>query len=153
MPALTVGKVAPDFALPTLNGGSFSLHDALKRGPVVLAFFTISCPVCQFAFPYVERLHQAYKGKNVTIIGVSQGDAKNTALFVKEFGITFPVALDDPKKYLASNAYGLTNVPTIFCVSPAGEIEQSIVGWSRADMEELSRTLRRVGAGERGSDF
>jgi peroxiredoxin len=141
MPALTAGKVAPDFTSPTLDGGSFSLRDALKRGPVVLAFFKISCPICQFAFPYVERLHEAYKGKSVTVIGVSQNDRKDTAQFVKEYGITFPVALDDPKKYPASNAYGLTNVPTIFYVSPDGDVEQSSVGWSRSDMEELTRRL------------
>src|SRR3974390_1048629 len=117
MPALTAGKAAPDFTLPTLDGGSFSLHDALKRGPVVLAFFKISCPVCQLAFPYVERIQKAYKDKGVTVVGVSQNDRKDTALFVKEWGITFPVALDDPKKYPASNAYGLTNVPTVFYVS------------------------------------
>jgi peroxiredoxin len=141
MPALTAGKVAPEFTLPALDGGSFSLRDALKRGPVVLAFFKISCPVCQFALPYVERLQQAFKDKNVTIIGVSQNDRKDTAMFVKEYGITFPVALDDVQKYPVSNAYGLTNVPTLFYVSQDGEIEQSIVGWSRSDMEELSGRL------------
>jgi peroxiredoxin len=141
MPALMAGKVAPDFTLPTLKGGSVSLGDALKRGPVVLAFFKISCPVCQFAFPYIERLQQAYKDKSITVIGVSQNDARDTTLFAKEYGITFPLALDDPKKYLVSNAYGLTNVPTVFYVAPDGEIELSSVGWSRADMEELARRV------------
>lgn len=141
MAALTAGKVAPNFTLPTLDGMSISLREALKRGPLVLAFFKISCPVCQFAFPYVERLHRAFKGKNVTVLGASQNDRKDTALFAKEYGITFPLVLDDPKQYAVSNAYGLTNVPTIFHISPDGEIEQSIVGWSRGDMEELTRRL------------
>lgn len=137
MPALTVGKKAPDFTLPLLNGGTFSLQQALKNGPVVLAFFKISCPVCQFAFPYIERLHQAYKAKNVTVIGISQNESKDAARFAKEYGLTLPIALDDLKKYPVSNAYGLTNVPTVFYVSSDGEIRSSIVGWSRSDMETI----------------
>ena len=58
MPALAVGKKAPDFTLPVMDGKSFSLQGALTRGPVVAAFFKISCPVCQFAFPFLERIYK-----------------------------------------------------------------------------------------------
>ncbi len=139
MEVLTVGTKAPDISLSQLGGGQFSLHDALKKGPVALAFFKISCPVCQFAFPYLERLHQALKGTNFSVIGVSQNDATATAQFVKEYGITFPVVLDDQKKYPTSNAYGLTNVPTVFYVASDGTITRSSVGWSRDDIEAIAR--------------
>jgi hypothetical protein len=49
--------------------------------------------------------------------------------------------LDDPAHYPASNAYGLTNVPTVFCLAPSGEIEVSCVGWSKADVEAINRNL------------
>ncbi|HJX85235.1 MAG TPA: hypothetical protein VJ723_12905, partial [Candidatus Angelobacter sp.] len=39
------------------------------------------------------------------------------------------------------NAYGLTNVPSIFLISPDGEIQLSSVGWSKADAEEINRKL------------
>ncbi len=139
MPALTVGKKAPDISLPLLGGGNFSLEDALKKGPVVLAFFKISCPVCQFAFPYLQRLYEAFKETDFTIIGVSQNDEAATAQFAREYGITFPIALDDQKKYPASNAYGLTNVPTVFYVASDGSIKESSVGWSRDDIEAIAR--------------
>ena len=141
MAALDSGIKAPDFTLPLLQGGKFSLKDALERGPVLLAFFKISCPVCQFAFPYYERLYKAYGKGPVTIVGVSQDNAADTRRFLQEFGITFPIALDDPGKYAVSNAYGLTNVPTLFLVSPSGEIELSSVGWSRQDYEQIGREL------------
>jgi peroxiredoxin len=141
MQALATGKRAPDFSLPTMDGGQFSLSDTLKRGPAVLVFFKISCPVCQFALPFFERIYQAAKGKSVTIIGVSQNSKKDTDFFKKQYGITLPIALDDPKGYPASNAYGLTNVPTIFYVNQDGNIEISAVGWSRADVEEIARKI------------
>ena len=114
MAALATGTKAPDFELRTLDGKPFSLNDKLARGPVVLAFFKVSCPTCQYALPFLERLHKAYGHNGVTLVGVSQNDAGDTGAFNKEFGITFPMLLDDTRSYPASNAYGLTNVPSIF---------------------------------------
>lgn len=145
MTALATGKKAPQFDLKTMDGKPFSLGEALADGPVVLAFFKVSCPVCQYAFPFLERLHKAYKQKGYTLVGVSQNDAKDTAAFNKEFGVTFPVLLDDPRSYPVSNAYGLTNVPTIFWIAQAGEIEVSSVGWVKADFEEIGRKMAGAG--------
>ena len=145
MPALQSGVKAPEIKLPLLDGREFSLSQARQRGPVLVAFFKVSCPVCQFTFPYLERMYKAY-GNNgkVTLVGVSQDNAKDTEAFKRGFGVTFPILLDDIAKYPASNAYKLTNVPSIFLVSPEGGIDTSIVGWSKKEMEELGRTLAEV---------
>ena len=145
MPALATGTKAPQFELKTLDGKEVSLADALSRGPVILAFFKVSCPTCQYAFPFLERLHKAYGAKDVAIVGVSQNGAKETAAFNKEFGITFPVVLDDTDSYPVSNAYGLTNVPTIFWIAQDGEIEVSSVGWVKADFEQINRKMAEIG--------
>jgi peroxiredoxin len=141
MAALTVGTKAPDFELKALDGRSFMLRDELVTGPVVLAFFKASCPTCQYTFPFLERLERAYGHRGVRIIGVSQNDPKQTAAFNKEFGVTFPVLLDDTETYPVSNAYGLTNVPSIFWIAQDGEIEVSSAGWSKADFTEINRKM------------
>ena len=141
MSTLSAGVRAPDFTLSTVDGRQISLDELLKKGPVVLAFFKVSCPVCQYAFPYFERMYQANRDANVSVLGISQDDAKNTETFLKQFGVTFPVALDDPKNYTVSNAYGLTNVPTLFYVDSSGEIEVSSVSWSKADVEAVNQKL------------
>jgi peroxiredoxin len=146
MAALTSGTQAPDFDLTTMDRKSFSLRDALSRGPVVAAFFKVSCPVCQYAFPFLDRIYQAHGDKNVTFIGISQNDKKDTAAFIKQFGVTFPVLLDEMKTYPVSNAYGLTNVPTVFWIAEDGRIEISSVGWSKQDMEEISRKATEANA-------
>src|SRR5690242_11554443 len=99
MTALAKGTKAPGFELKSSDGKKFSLHDELANGPVVLAFFKVSCPTCQYTLPFLERLYKAYRNKGVKLIGVSQNDATETASFAKEFGITFPLLLDDTKKY------------------------------------------------------
>jgi peroxiredoxin len=144
MAALTAGTKAPNFTLPTLDGTKFSLQEALQHGPVLAAFFKISCPVCQYAFPFFERLHKAYGGQKVTIVGISQDNARDTAAFLKEYGVTFPTLLDDPNGYAASNAYGLTNVPTVFLIAQDGAIEISSVGWVKQDVEQLNAKLARA---------
>ena len=149
MSALEAGSTAPEISLPILNGGTFTLSEARKQGPAALAFFKVSCPVCQMAFPFFERLHQAYRGKNARVIGISQDSAADTARFAKQFGITFPLALDDTKKYPVSNAYGLTNVPTLFLVVPDGKIEVSSVAWSQDDLQKVSDHFAAVTGAEK----
>ena len=139
MTALAPGTQAPDFTLPSMDDKPFSLRAALARGPVLAAFFKISCPTCQYAFPFLQRIHEAHENKAVTIVGISQNTKKDTAAFIKEYGISFPVLLDDTHSYPVSNAYGLTNVPTIFWIAPDGDIEISSVGWVRKEMEEFNQ--------------
>ena len=142
MPALEAGVKAPEIELQSLDGYKFSLKEAREKGPVVAAFFKVSCPVCQMAAPYLDRIFKAYEqnGK-FTFVGVSQDNAADTLAFNKRFGVTFPVLLDPAGKYPASNAYGLTNVPTTFLISQESKIEFSTVSWSKADMEQLNRRL------------
>jgi peroxiredoxin len=147
MAALTAGTSAPDFKLQTMDGKRFSLREALTRGPVVAAFFKVSCPVCQYAFPFLERIYKEHGGKNVSVIGISQNDKKDTAAFAKEFGVTFPILLDDTNTYPASNAYGLTNVPTVFWIAQDGEIEISSVGWDRKEIEQINRKAAEITGG------
>ncbi len=141
MAALTAGTNAPEISLPAVDGSRFSLHEALKRGPVLVAFFKVSCPVCQYTFPFLERLHKNYGDQKITIVGISQDNQRDTAAFLKEYGISFRTLLDDPKGYAVSNAYGLTNVPSLFLINSDGQIEISSVGWVKQEIEEINHKL------------
>jgi len=145
MAALTAGNKAPEFELKAMDGKRFVLHEELAHSPLVLAFFKVSCPICQYAFPFLERLERAYGHQRVRLIGVSQDDPRHTADFTKELGVTFPVLLDDRDTYPVSNAYGLTNVPSIFWIAQDGKIEVSSVGWVKADFTEISRKMAESG--------
>jgi peroxiredoxin len=148
MPALTAGKRAPEFSLHSVEGAKFSLADALQRGPVIAVFFKISCPVCQYSMPFLERIHKAHGGK-ATIIGISQNSRDDTVSFMRQFGVSFPVLLDDPSRYPVSNAYGITNVPTMFVINEEGDVELLSVGWSKADVEKINALAAKVaGNGE-----
>jgi peroxiredoxin len=141
MAALTAQMQAPEISLPATDGSQFSLEDALQHGPVLVAFFKVSCPVCQYTFPFLERLHKNYGDQKITIVGVSQDSQRDTKAFLKEYEITFRTLLDDPQGYAVSNAYGLTSVPSLFLINQDRQIEISSVGWVKQEIEEINRKL------------
>jgi peroxiredoxin len=140
MTNVAAGTKAPGFKLKGLDGKEYSLDALLQKGPVVAAFFKISCPVCQFTLPFLERLYKTYGSDGVTLLGVSQDDAKATKNFAREFGVTFPVALDE-KGYPASNAYDLTMVPTVFLIDTDGTAKISSMGFDKKDLETIAADL------------
>ena len=126
----------PDVRLKLLSGGDVSLREIAARGPALLAFFKISCPVCQLTFPFLERLHAA---GTLAVYGISQNDARDTRDFNEDFGVTFPALLDDEDDgFPASNAFGISSVPTLFLVEPGGAISHVIEGWRKKEMEFLA---------------
>lgn len=139
---IETGDAAPPFSLKSLDGKQYSLDSLLAQGPVVLAFFKISCPVCQFTFPFLQRISERFPGKNVSIIGISQDDTRATKEFNREYGISFPTLVDE-QGYPASNAYGLTNVPTVFLIAPDGTVKVSCIGFDKAALEKIAGELSR----------
>jgi peroxiredoxin len=120
---LAAGDRAPMFA---------DLADRLKSGPALVVFYKASCPTCQFTLPYLERLSRG----GVRFLGVSQDDAATRDAFNRRFGVGFD-AVSDGAGYPASNAYGITHVPSMFLVEPDGAVSHAWTGFSRQDMEQL----------------
>jgi peroxiredoxin len=140
MTHIVAGNMAPGFSLKSLDNKEHSLNTLLEHSPVVAIFFKVSCPVCQFTIPFLERLHRRYGGDGVTFLGISQDDARATQNFAKEYGMTFPLLLDD-NGYPVSNAYGLTNVPTIFLIDTDGTVKVSSMGFDKKDLENITAHL------------
>lgn len=134
MATLEAGQAAPNFTLKDAQGGSHTLADALKQGPVLLAFYKDSCPVCQYAFPFIERIQKGLNGAQARIWGISQDSPADTAAFAKEYGSTFPMLVDE-EGFPVSNDYGITNVPTTFLVEPDGKISHAAVGFDKQALE------------------
>jgi peroxiredoxin len=144
---VAAGAKAPSFQLACLDGSTRSLQQILAGGPALLAFFKISCPVCQLTAPYLERLAA---NQTVQVIGISQDDAAATRGFAQRFGVTFTTLLDlSGEDYPASNAYGISSVPSLFLIEPDGVISRAFNGFSRRDFEQIGA---RVGVSPFGPD-
>ena len=139
---LSEGAQAPDFQLRDLSGNLRS-RPAISGGKtVLLAFYKVSCPTCQYTFPFLERIYRGRSNRDIGMYAISQDDAESTREFDREFGITLPTLLDrEEDGYPASNAYGLSHVPSLFLVEPDGLISVAIAGFDKKGMEALGRRL------------
>ena len=103
--ALKPGDAAPDFTAQAAVGGrefSFSLAEALKRGPVVLYFFpkafTSGCTIEAHEF---AEAAERFSAAGATLIGMSSDDIGTLHEFSsKECSAKFPVAADPDLKVI-----------------------------------------------------
>ena len=130
--ALKQDAPAPAFTIPAAKGGdafSFSLTEALKRGPVVLYFypaaFTSGCTV--EAHEFAEATPQ-FEALGATVIGVSaDGIDKLKKFSTQECQSKFPLGADVDKSVMKSyDAKMLKVLPvsnrTSYVISPEGKI-------------------------------
>jgi peroxiredoxin Q/BCP len=130
--ALSIGAVAPNFMTQASLGGkvfTYSLVDALKKGPVVLYFypaaFTKGCTI--EAHDFADAIEK-YQALGATVIGVSHDDIEKLNKFsVSECRSKFPVAADPDQSIMKSYDAVLAAKPeyanrTSYVISPDGKI-------------------------------
>jgi peroxiredoxin len=88
----------------------------------------------------LQRLHERFNDSNATLVGISQDDSRPTRRFNDEHGVNF-LTLLDTHPYPVSNAYGLTNVPTIFLVESDRTITSICMGFNKSDLENIAANL------------
>ncbi len=58
-------KPAPAFSLPETGGGQVDLTSYAGR-PVLLVFWTMSCPICQRELPMLNRMEWQFRDKGIS---------------------------------------------------------------------------------------
>lgn len=149
MTTIRAGTQAADFTLPGIDSKQYSLAEALKQGPVLIAFFKSVCPVCQFTFPFLERFYRHFRETKAQIWAISQDEPDETREFINEYRLTMPVLLDDTRRYPTSNAYGIRYVPSIFLIGQGGDVIQDSAGFQKQDLIQMGRKLE-VLTGKKG---
>ena len=105
--ALDIGERAPDFTTPAAMAGSvysYTLADALKKGPVILYFFPAAYSEgCLLeAHSFAEAMPQ-FEALGATVIGVSGDDIDTLSKFsVQACQSKFPVASDEMQSVMKS---------------------------------------------------
>src|SRR5215470_1466776 len=68
-----VGRPAPEFSVPLMTGGTFTLR-SLRGKPVVLNFWASWCVPCREETPLLVRLHKVYGPRGVQFVGLDTED-------------------------------------------------------------------------------
>ena len=143
-----VGQPAPDFTLPSAEGGSVSLKD-FKGKWVVLYFypkdFTSGCTLEARNF---ERDLAKYQNQSAIILGVSADTARSHKDFCAKEGLNFKLLADPELK--AITAYGSAMeydgvkmaARNTFLIDPEGKIARVYMGVKPAvHSEEVLKDL------------
>lgn len=112
-------KKATYFRLPGAAGGEVDLSAYAGR-PVMVIFFTETCPYCRKAAPFIQKISTAYAQRGLGVVGICVQDSAQAALnYGKDFGLTFPLAYNGKE---VSRNYKTQGVPYIYLLKKDHEI-------------------------------
>ncbi|MHB8421657.1 MAG: cytochrome c biogenesis protein DipZ [Leptospirales bacterium] len=127
--SLPVIRKMPEFRGITGWLNSSPLTTSSLRGKVVLVdFWTYSCINCIRTLPYVKSWYKKYKDQGFVVVGVHTPEfafekkVSNVEQAVKQFRITYPVAIDS--NYGTWNAYSNQFWPADYLVDSQGRIRE-----------------------------
>ena len=135
--------MAPDFLLEDLDEKKRSLGELKKGDLLLLVFYHSGCPTCQMAMPFIGNLARAVKSGNVMIWGVSQDEEDESERFAQVKGLLEMPVMVDAEPYPVSQAYGLTNVPTLFLIDSQRQIIHQSVGFASVDFVRFAQTVAK----------
>ena len=136
---LVAGALALPFALLGIDGREYHLPKDLSHRPALLVFFKTTCGTCDLAFPYINRLRATY-GNGWSLWAISQDPVDKSIEYASRHGMTYPVLVDAPG-YAASKLYDPPATPTLLLIDSGGRLAYTTHGFSKDDLNELSRLL------------
>ena len=132
-----VGRLAPNFALPQLDGRVVKLS-ALRGKVVLLNFWATWCAPCRLEMPWLADLSRHYRGRGLEVIGVAMDDddREGIARFVRDRHIDYPILLKDGA--VASAYGGVRFLPQTFLIGRNRKALSRAYGLSTRDAFEAS---------------
>lgn len=94
---LTVGQKAPDFTLNDQNGNPVSLSDFLGKKVVVYFYPKDNTPGCTRQACAFAGAYEAFKQKDVVVIGISKDSVASHVKFAEKYSLPF-ILLSDPER-------------------------------------------------------
>ena len=122
------------------NDQPIKIADYVGKQVILLDIMTYSCINCQRTFPYVNAWYEKYKDEGLIVIGIHtpefafEKDKENVEKAFAEFGIKFPVVLDN--EYATWNALGNRFWPRKYLIDIHGNIVYDHIGEGAYDETE-----------------
>ena len=121
-PSRWLGRVAPNFKAPLLDGGTYELADHVGKDVLILNFFATWCRPCREEMPELIRYQKAMAGQPVRIIAVNASeDPELVRKFVAEMKMSFPVVMADDALL---RSYEVSSFPTTVVIAPDGRVQR-----------------------------
>jgi thiol-disulfide isomerase/thioredoxin len=124
---------------PTVDGVE------LGARPTLLWFYKVTCSTSQLAAPKAEALAEAYPG---SVVGVGEDPPEALEAFSDQYGTPALRSVPDLEPFLASDAYDIESVPTMFLVDAEGKIDDVVQSWDREGYNRVSVRLAELTGAE-----
>lgn len=122
---LSPGSVAPDFRLPTADGGIFALADARGRKLVLFFYPKADTPGCTQEAIKFSGLRHEFDRAGAAILGVSADPVEKLAKFKAKHSLSVALASDTTHEMLG--AYGVWAKKSMYGKSFMGIIRTTLV--------------------------
>ncbi|MDE2952170.1 MAG: cytochrome c biogenesis protein/redoxin [Chloroflexota bacterium] len=117
---LAEGNRAPDFTIRTVDGQELSLSD-LRGKLVLLNFWGTWCGPCRREMPEFQKAYEEFREEGLLILAIAYNDTEAAIRdFRDEFGLTFPLALDDSGEI--NDSYAVQTRPSTYIIGRDGLI-------------------------------
>jgi hypothetical protein len=130
----------PDVDLAGLDGRRAPVSEAWARGWALIVVGHSECETTRLALPFIDRIHRR-RPPTATAMAVLQDNAADARALVQELALELPVRLEEDPYPLATQI-GLGTVPTLFLVTPQGQIDAVAEAFRRADLEAFAARLQ-----------
>lgn len=135
-----VGAAAPELKGLVAVQGDPPLTLAALRGKVaVIDFWAAWCVVCRKTVPTLNRWHEQLGPRGLVVVGLSSDELPQATRGVAQFGIRYPVAIDDTEEMFP--AYGAMALPTLYVIDKKGVVRAVEVGFGPMYMARVERLL------------
>lgn len=140
-------RLAPDFTVPALIGGSIAIKD-LRGRPVLIHFWTTWCQPCRWELPLLEKLYREHKAEGFVMLGISIDPSRElVGKYIAEKDYTFPVGLDPERE--VGDRYRVMGVPGTYIVDAKGYLRGKGFGPREWDTQPAHALVRALLAGPR----
>ncbi len=138
-----LGKEAPSFSLPMLDGSS-SFDLASKKGHVVVLDFWASwCGPCIKSLPGLVAMAGGFPADKVELVGINQGESPELVKrFLEARGLKLSVALDADQS--VGRKYGVDAIPRTIVVGPDGKVAWEQTGYDPDGESGAADVIRKL---------
>jgi len=140
-PSVEIGRPAPPFKLPDLNGRQVSLEQ-YKGKVVMLDFWATWCGPCRMTMPVLEKLQKEYANNMVLLAINLQESAKDVREYARQQNLNSQILLDESGS--VGETYGTGSIPMQVLIDKAGIVRHIQIGFNprmasqfRAQIEQL----------------
>ncbi len=140
------GPQAPDFTLPSLEGGDVRLSDYLGKNVILLDFWSTTCAPCMVEMPHLVDLYKQHKDKGFIVLAISLDGPESRAQVsnvVHDKEMTFPVLLDEETTVVA-RYNPKRELPFAVLIGKDGTIVHKRGGYNPGDEKSLTVEIEKT---------